>query len=239
MHLPGVGTNRYAYSDNFSVNKSDPSGHVVDIAVDAASLAIGVNSLASNLAKGDFESAVVDVIGIAVDAVAATVPGVAVGAGIGINAARAATVARAPQGFQNHHIVPRAAFKTTSIKSMMEAIGFKKNSQENIIALPTKPGLDPTLPVHRGFDKSHRQYNDVMIEQLAGIAVAHKQGKITNQQARQDVDSLVSQARANLRSGDFSAPTAPRGSPTSSSAAKGSSSAAKGSDSDTPDGPLP
>jgi hypothetical protein len=94
MHLPGVGTNRYAYSDNDPINKSDPSGHVVDIAVDAASLAIGVNSLASNLAKGDFESAVVDVIGIAVDAVAATVPGVAVGAGIGINAARAA--ARTP-----------------------------------------------------------------------------------------------------------------------------------------------
>jgi hypothetical protein len=27
MHLPGVGTNRYAYSDNDPINKSDPSGH--------------------------------------------------------------------------------------------------------------------------------------------------------------------------------------------------------------------
>jgi hypothetical protein len=46
MHLPGVGTNRYAHSDNDPVNKSDPSGHfgvvgavvgaVVGIGVDAA-----------------------------------------------------------------------------------------------------------------------------------------------------------------------------------------------------------
>jgi hypothetical protein len=27
MHLPGVGTNRYAYSDNDPINKSDPNGH--------------------------------------------------------------------------------------------------------------------------------------------------------------------------------------------------------------------
>jgi hypothetical protein len=28
--LPGVGTNRYAYGENDPINRSDPSGHIVD-----------------------------------------------------------------------------------------------------------------------------------------------------------------------------------------------------------------
>jgi hypothetical protein len=45
MHLPGVGTNRYAYSDNDPINKSDPSGHVV-IPVAAAVAVTGLVAIA-------------------------------------------------------------------------------------------------------------------------------------------------------------------------------------------------
>jgi hypothetical protein len=45
MHLPGVGTNRYAYSDNFSVNKSDPSGHEA-ISLTAALAVTGLVAIA-------------------------------------------------------------------------------------------------------------------------------------------------------------------------------------------------
>jgi hypothetical protein len=45
MHLPGVGTNRYAYSDNDPINKSDPSGHVV-IPVAAALAVTGLVAIA-------------------------------------------------------------------------------------------------------------------------------------------------------------------------------------------------
>ncbi|MGK9232532.1 hypothetical protein KXS07_11405 [Inquilinus limosus] len=36
--IPGVGTNRYAYADNDPINKSDPSGHVVPLALGLAAL---------------------------------------------------------------------------------------------------------------------------------------------------------------------------------------------------------
>jgi hypothetical protein len=45
MHLPGVGTNRYAYSDNDPITKSDPSGHVV-IPVAAALAVTGLVAIA-------------------------------------------------------------------------------------------------------------------------------------------------------------------------------------------------
>jgi hypothetical protein len=45
MHLPGVGTNRYAYSDNFSINKSDPSGHEA-ISLTAALAVTGLVAIA-------------------------------------------------------------------------------------------------------------------------------------------------------------------------------------------------
>ncbi|MDI6836301.1 MAG: hypothetical protein QMD99_11390 [Rhizobiaceae bacterium] len=46
--LPGVGTNRYAYSDNDPVNKSDPNGHIVGIddAFIGFALALGAALLA-------------------------------------------------------------------------------------------------------------------------------------------------------------------------------------------------
>ncbi len=86
--LPGVGINRYAYALNDSINLSDPNGHVVETAIDIASIAIGIESFGSNVAKGNFGLAAIDALGIGLDAVAAATPGVPGVFGIAIKGAR-------------------------------------------------------------------------------------------------------------------------------------------------------
>lgn len=54
--LPGVGTNRYAYSENDPVNKNDPSGHFVESADDPNSPGFreaGMNDASRSLERGD------------------------------------------------------------------------------------------------------------------------------------------------------------------------------------------
>jgi hypothetical protein len=80
----------YQYSLNNPVNYSDPTGEIVETAWDVVSLGIGVLSLAHNLEEGNYGAAVLDVLGIAVDAVAVAVPLVPGGAGAALKVSQAA-----------------------------------------------------------------------------------------------------------------------------------------------------
>ena len=82
--------NLYAYVANDPINLVDPSGNYMDLAIEATSIGIGIASFFDNIADGNYGAAAVDVGGVAVDLVAAGIPGVPGAAGIGIKATREA-----------------------------------------------------------------------------------------------------------------------------------------------------
>jgi RHS repeat-associated protein len=96
----------YVYVGNDPVNAIDPSGLIVETAWDVANIGIGIASLIHNLRCGNRGAAVLDVLGIGVDSVAAAVPFLPGGVGAilkgvragdkaldGARAARGATIA--------------------------------------------------------------------------------------------------------------------------------------------------
>ena len=80
--------NRYLYVNNNPYKYVDPSGQILESAWDAASLSVGIVSLANNVVDGNWSAAVVDLGGIILDGAALALPVVPGGAGVAINAAR-------------------------------------------------------------------------------------------------------------------------------------------------------
>ncbi len=83
--------NRYSYTFNDPVNKTDPTGMwVEDLVIGVPSLIIGGASAASNISQGNWGAAALDVGGMLVDAGANALPGVPGGAGLAIQGGRQA-----------------------------------------------------------------------------------------------------------------------------------------------------
>lgn len=82
--------NRYAYGNNNPYKYIDPDGNYAESLWDAASLSVGVTSMVSNLADGNFSDAGIDAIGVVADGVAIAIPIVPGGAGMAITASRGA-----------------------------------------------------------------------------------------------------------------------------------------------------
>ncbi len=85
--------NLYAYSRNNPVRFVDPDGEAIETGWDVANIGIGIGSLVSNAAVGNWGGALVDLAGVVVDVAATAVPGVPGGAGAIIKAARAGDAA--------------------------------------------------------------------------------------------------------------------------------------------------
>jgi RHS repeat-associated protein len=67
--------NRYAYANNNPYKYVDPDGRYAELAFEAFSLALGVDSFQRNFGAGNYGAALVDGVGVAGDAVLAAVPG--------------------------------------------------------------------------------------------------------------------------------------------------------------------
>ena len=80
--------NLYAYVGNDPINHLDPSGEIIETALDVVSLAVGIKSFIDNVNDGNIGGAIVDAAGIVADGAATLVPFVPGGASLGIKAAR-------------------------------------------------------------------------------------------------------------------------------------------------------
>lgn len=80
--------NRYAYGNNNPIKFRDPDGAYAEAALEAVSLAVGLDSLGKNYIAGNYGAAAVDALGVTVDSILAAVP-IAPGiAGLGIKFVR-------------------------------------------------------------------------------------------------------------------------------------------------------
>ncbi|BBO72716.1 hypothetical protein DSCW_01330 [Desulfosarcina widdelii] len=70
----------------------------------------------------------------------------------------------ARKGWAAHHVIPVQLKNHRALKK----IGMDMDEIANGIALPTKPGLDPKLPLHRG---SHPSYTAAIAQELDQIPV--------------------------------------------------------------------
>jgi hypothetical protein len=87
----GAGFNRYAYANDNPYRFRDPDGRwAEDLFLGVPSVAFGAKSLYDNVRGGNYGAAFVDGLGIGADVAAILTPGVPGGAGLGIQASRAA-----------------------------------------------------------------------------------------------------------------------------------------------------
>lgn len=70
-----------------------------------------------------------------------------------------------------HHIIPTQL----ADHPILRRIGMDMDKATNGIALPTKPGLHPTLPLHRG---SHPSYTNAVKQKLDRIPYFYSKGRI-------------------------------------------------------------
>ena len=82
--------NKYTYTYNSPLRYTDPDGHFIESLWDAANVAAGIVSAATNLASGNYKAAAVDAVGVAADTAALLTPGVPGGAAAAIRVARVA-----------------------------------------------------------------------------------------------------------------------------------------------------
>lgn len=209
--MPGVGTNRYSYSLNDPINKSDPNGHVsigrvgpcgdciaagdvlngFQTGLDIAGLAPGLGEPADLMNAG-----ISALRGNWVDAglsMGAVVPG----AGWMATGSKWADKVRSA-GYQFHHMVPRELANHPALART----GFDIEGYMNKIALPSKAGLHPTRTVHRGM---HTRASMARLQlELDRIDAAVKGGQMTPEQGRRAIEIAVARERKDLRDGSKS-----------------------------------
>lgn len=107
----------------------------------------------------------------------------------GSSATLAKNLKNVPSGFQAHHIIP-VECKT---HPALNKIGFNLDDAMNGIALPGRPGMDPKLPVHRGY---HSDYSQSVRRELDKIPA-----NLSEEATRSRVMGVISKFRTEIESG--------------------------------------
>lgn len=202
---PGVGTNRYAYAQNDPINKSDPTGHIIETAWDAANAAYGWHSFQQNWAQGNYIAASFDFVGASIDTAAVAAPFAPGGATAAVQGSRKIGGAvidwmssLRSQGYHSHHIIPQSLSKHPAL----ELTGFSIEKYSNKIALPSKADLHPGRTVHSGRHRS--DYTDRIEAVLDDVAEAVRSKQMTPEQGRAAIENAVAAERQGLRKGETS-----------------------------------
>ena len=136
----------YCSGDPIALN--DPDGLFPETVWDVVNIVMDAKSLASNIKKGNTKGAVVDVAGLVVDAIAAIIPIVPAGAGTAIKAAR---------GVDKVADIAKTSDKAVdAAKSIEKAVDAGKEGSKLVISevnkvdrsllnAPNKPGNAPTF----------------------------------------------------------------------------------------------
>ena len=158
----------YAHCANNPLSIIDPTGNYLESAWDAVNIGLGISSLWNNIKEGNVGAAIVDGVGVVVDAVAMALPVVPGGASSFIKAARAADdvvdVAKTTSKvadkaadvvkMEKHHIIPKQLMDHPLVKEAISE-GFKFNGPDNIISLEKY-----VKNTNTGRHGNHPAYND-------------------------------------------------------------------------------
>jgi hypothetical protein len=193
--LQGVGTNRYAYSGNDPVNRSDPNGHFNNYnpymtpeqaegmynptVVGITGLALGglmVAGPAAVAAAGtDYLGATIFGTGIVASEVGVVGP-----AGVATGALASAAGAK----LMNHHLLVQQLAKSPGFI----ALGLNMNSKGNI-----------SMQLQKGFSAGHVAYNKAVVSAFNRISDAYLAGKLTYREALKQVAALRLETRKVLK----------------------------------------
>lgn len=94
-----------------------------------------------------------------------------------------------PSGYQAHHIIP-VECRTHPV---LNKIGFNLDDAANGIALPGRPGLNPKLPVHRGY---HSDYSQAVRRELDKIPA-----NLSEEETRRRVMGIITKFKSEIESG--------------------------------------
>ena len=137
-------TSPYAWCGNNTIKNVDRNGKWIESAWDAASVAMGISSLSTNVREHNIKDAIVDGVGIVLDLAAVALPIVPGGASVAIDAVRLADKVSEANKVSKTSILMENAQKGRDFERRVgETIGNNKASQVTIeVADGTKTRMD-------------------------------------------------------------------------------------------------
>ena len=195
------GPNLYVYVANNPIRFWDSYGEFIETAWDVISLGAGVASFVQNVREGNVGAAIVDGVGIALDAAAIVAPGVPGGAGAAIKAYRAAdatvdavkTIKQVDRVTDAAKNVKQAGQVTETVKQTERVTETVRSGKQAAPARNPSPGTTQTTR------QTATQATGQTATQAAGQTATQATGKVTEVTAKagtRDGEDLVDLFRA-------------------------------------------
>lgn len=163
--------NKYTYTWNNPLRYTDPTGHVVESAWDAANVIAGAVSFGANVAAGNVLAAAVDAVGVLVDTAALLTPGVPGGAGAAIKGVRALN--KADDAIDGAKAILKVGDKASDATK-----AGRMGKQERLAELANDPKVSSS---DRGWIKNEQRHvetgNRSTVRNPPGKDLAHERGR--------------------------------------------------------------
>ncbi len=212
----------YSYAWNSPVVLRDPDGNAVtpETVWDVINVAMGVASLAGNIATGNVAGAAADIAGLLYDATAAAVPVLPAGASTAIGAYRLVKLAKRSKSLLTSSArilakyAPKVAEKANRLKKSANALSGKGALDDmlgavkeklGIVLESPKPGGSPTGHVEKlegtinSLKKSYKEIGHVLKDSKSGLSKVEK-GVL--KETQRTIKSLSSKYEKVLKAAD-------------------------------------